>query len=40
MPLNSGVCLCYLEVVDVVPSVKVYAFGLLIDGHDSQTDIQ
>ena len=29
----------YLEVVEVVSSIQVYAFGFLIDGHDSQADI-
>lgn len=30
----------YLDVVDVVPGVQVQAFGLLVDGHDGQADVQ
>lgn len=26
--------------VEVVSSIQVYAFGLLVDGHDSQADVQ
>lgn len=33
-------CVGYLEVVEVVSSIQVYAFGFLVDGHDSQADIQ
>lgn len=30
----------YLEVVEVVASVQVNAFGFLVDGHDSKADVQ
>lgn len=30
----------YLEVVEVVSSIQVYAFGFLVDGHDSHADVQ
>ena len=29
-----------LHMVEVVSCIQVNAFGLLVDGHDSQTDIQ
>lgn len=38
-PSDLG-CVGYLEVVEVVTSIQVYAFGLLVDGHDSQADVQ
>lgn len=30
----------YLEVVEVVASIQVYAFGFLVDGHDREADVQ
>lgn len=33
-------CCCYLEVVQAVSSIQVYTFRLLVDGHDSQADVQ
>lgn len=37
--IEEIMALC-LEVVEVVSSVQVYAFGLLVDGHDSQANVQ
>lgn len=31
---------CYLEVVQVVSSIQIDPFGLLVHGHDSHADVQ
>lgn len=33
-------CASYLEVVEVVSGIQVYAFVFLVDRHDGQADIQ
>lgn len=38
--LRWSVLCSYLEVVEVVASVQVNAFGFLVDGHDSKADVQ
>lgn len=40
MNLCSAQPLFYLQVVEIVPSVQVDAFGLLVDGHHGQADVQ
>lgn len=40
MNLCSAQPLFYLQVVEIVSSVQVDAFGLLVDGHHGQADVQ
>lgn len=37
--VEDVMALC-LEVVEVISSIQVYAFGLLVDRHDSKADIK